>query len=161
MLALDVAFEEYFQVTDKDQLGKWLDQNDTNDVYGSFLDEVVNLEYGTLTKKQLNMMLNTIPVGIVFVDTENYIKYLNMPEDHKEMRNTSIVGRNLKYSFSPKLYSRFEKIIDDFKSGNCELYEYKELASVNGKTFKYSYMPVNDKNGKYNGFVEFTEIVED
>lgn len=73
MLALDVAFEEYFQVTDKDQLGKWLDQNDTNDVYGSFLDEVVNLEYGTLTKKQLNMMLNTIPVGIVFVDTENFI----------------------------------------------------------------------------------------
>ena len=41
----------------------------------------INFELGSLTKEELEALLNALPLDITFVDAEDFIRYFNQPKE--------------------------------------------------------------------------------
>jgi DUF438 domain-containing protein len=62
----------------------------------------LNFETGNLTKKQLEALLNTLPVDITFVDADDTVQYFNKPDKRFFVRTKAVIGRKVANCHPPK-----------------------------------------------------------
>lgn len=106
-----------------------------------------------LTKDQLEALLDTIPIGISFIDENDLIKYLNKyaVRDGKYNQSLSLIGKRV-HGCHTKKYAidKLNQMLADFKSGKLDTVE-SWIADEGGEKFYQRWFAVRDKEGKYLG----------
>jgi PAS domain S-box-containing protein len=114
-----------------------------------------NFETGNLTKKQLETLLNTLPVDITFVDADDTVQYFNKPDKRFFVRTKAVIGRKVANCHPPKSLHIVSKIVESFKSGKKNVAEF--WITMNGRFLLIRFFPVRDSNGKYLGAIEVVQ----
>ncbi|MBC7091558.1 MAG: DUF438 domain-containing protein [Nitrososphaeria archaeon] len=119
--------------------------------------EGVEFETGSLTKEEIEAILNALPVDITFVDANDSVKYFNKAEKRIFVRTKSVLGRKVQMCHPQKSIHIVNKILDSFRKGEKDVAEF--WITMNGRFIHIRYFPVRDKNGKYLGTMEVTQDV--
>lgn len=112
---------------------------------------------GHLSIEQLTALLNTIPLEISFVDTDNINCFFN--EGPKVFKRPSMaIDRDVFSCHPPKIEPMVRQIIDDFRNNRRD--DVSVWMDKSGRTMLVKYMAVRDKTGKYIGTVELVQDME-
>lgn len=87
----------------------------------SALDKIesglIQFETGILSVKQLELMLNHLPVDITFIDKDDVVRYFSHGKERIFARTKAVIGRTVQNCHPPKSVHIVEKLLNDFKSG--------------------------------------------
>lgn len=116
----------------------------------------VALPTGSMTRTQLDAMLNTIPLEITFVDDSDINRYWNDDGEKKLFkRPSSALGREVWSCHPPKVQQMVRHVIATLKSGeqdSVDIWMEKE-----GEPVLVRYMAVRDREGSYVGTMEVVQ----
>ena len=116
---------------------------------------VLQFETGTLTKPQLDSLLNALPVDITFVDAKDTVRYFNKPEDRIFVRTKAVLGRKVQNCHPQKSLHIVSKIVEAFKNGEKNVAEF--WITLNNRFVHIRFFAVRDPEGKYLGAVEVVQ----
>ena len=119
----------------------------------------LQFETGTLTKEEVEAILNTLPVDITFVDEDDAVKYFNKAEKRIFVRTKAILGRKVQLCHPQKSIHVVNKILEAFKKGEKDVAEF--WIQAGGRLVHIRYFAVRDKDGKYLGTMEVTQDITD
>ena len=112
---------------------------------------------GHMTLEQLTALLNTIPMEITFVDTDNINRFFN--EGPKVFKRPGMaIDREVFSCHPPKIEPMVRRIIDDFRNGRRD--SVPVWMEKGGRSMLVRYMAVRDRAGKYLGTVELVQDME-
>lgn len=112
---------------------------------------------GHMTVEQLEAMLNTIPLEITFVDTDNINRYFN--EGSKVFKRPGMaLDREVFSCHPPKIEQQVRRIIGEFREGTLD--KVPIWMDKNGRTMLVTYMAVRDREGMYLGTMELVQDME-
>jgi len=120
---------------------------------------LLQFETGSLTKEELEALLDTLPVDITFVDNNDSVKYFNKAEKRVFVRTKSVIGRQVQLCHPQKSIHIVNKIVESFKNGKKDVAEF--WIQMNNRLMHIRYFAVRDKNGKYLGTMEVTQDLTD
>ena len=115
----------------------------------------LQFETGSLTKEQLEALLNTLPVDITFVDANDTVRYFNKPEKRIFVRTKAVLGRKVHNCHPRKSLHIVSKIVDFFKSGKRNVAEF--WISLNNRFVHIRFFAMRDPEGKYLGTMEVVQ----
>jgi len=120
---------------------------------------VLQFETGSLSKEEIEAVLNSLPVDISFVDADDAVKYFNKAEKRIFVRTKAVIGRKVQLCHPQKSVHIVNKILETFKNGKKDVAEF--WITMNNRLIQIRYFAVRDKNGKYLGTMEVTQDLTD
>jgi PAS domain S-box-containing protein len=120
---------------------------------------VLQFETGSLSKEEIEGILDALPVDISFVDKNDRVKYFNKAEKRIFVRTKAVLGRSVQLCHPQKSIHIVNKIIEAFKNGEKDTAEF--WITINERLIHIRYFAVRDKNGKYLGTMEVTQDLTD
>ncbi len=132
----------------------------TGETMGSVPEGNIAFGTGFLTVKELEMMLNRLPLELTFIDADGIVKYYNDGPDEKIfMRTKSALGRQVDNCHPPKSVALMRQLVADLKSGkkSQEIMWYEE----GGKFIVVNYCALRDEDGTYLGVLEYVQEAQD
>jgi len=120
---------------------------------------VLHFETGTLTKEEVEAILNTLPVDITFVDKDDAVKFFNKAEKRIFVRTKAILGRKVQLCHPEKSIHVVNRILEAFKRGEKDVAEF--WIGKGDRLIHIRYFAVRDKDGKYLGTMEVTQDITD
>ncbi|MBT2740862.1 DUF438 domain-containing protein [Bacillus sp. ISL-77] len=99
----------------------------------------IKMETGILSLKQLELLLNHLPVDITFIDQDDVVRYFSHGKERIFARTKAIIGRTVQNCHPPRSVHVVEELLADFK---------------------IRYFALRDENGKYIGTLEFTQNID-
>jgi len=118
-------------------------------------EDVLSFETGSLTKDEIEGILDSLPVDISFIDREDSVKYFNKAEKRIFVRTKAVIGRKVQLCHPEKSVHIVNRIIEAFKTGKKDVAEF--WITLGGRLVHIRYFAVRDKNGKYLGTMEVTQ----
>lgn len=118
---------------------------------------VVPFETGSLTFKELDVLLNNLPIDITFVDKDDVVRYFSQAKDRIFTRTKAAIGRKVQNCHPPSSMHIVEKILEDFKSGRKDKEEF--WLQMGDKYVYIRYLALRDENGEYLGTLEVTQDI--
>jgi len=119
----------------------------------------LQFENGSLSKDEVEALLDTLPVDISFVDADDSVKYFNKAEKRIFVRTKSVIGRKVQLCHPQKSVNVVNKIIESFKKGKKDCAEF--WITANDRLVHIRYFAVRDKDGKYLGTMEVAQDLTD
>jgi len=119
----------------------------------------LQFETGTLTREEIEALLNALPVEITFVDKDNTVKYFNKPEERIFARTKAIIGMKVQKCHPQKIIPVVNKILEAFKDGKKNVAEF--WLQKGDRLIHIRYFAVRDKNGEYVGTMEVAQDITD
>ena len=119
----------------------------------------LQFETGTLTREEIEALLNALPVEITFVDKEDTVKYFNKPEERIFARTKAIIGMKVQKWHPQKIIPVVNKILEAFKDGKKNVAEF--WLQKGDRLIHIRYFAVRDKNGEYVGTMEVAQDITD
>ncbi|NLJ97317.1 MAG: DUF438 domain-containing protein [Clostridiales bacterium] len=117
----------------------------------------INFETGILSFKEIEAMLNAMPVDITFVDKDGIVKYFSQGKERIFPRTKAVIGRSVTNCHPPASVHVVENIVQDLMSGKKD---HEDFWIQKGDVFVLiRYFAVRDKEGNYVGTLEFTQNV--
>lgn len=107
----------------------------------------------------LEMLLDTLPVEVSFIDEKDEVRYFNKNGDRIFPRPKSIIGRNVQQCHPQKSLHKVTQILDAFKRGERDVAEF--WINLKGRQIYIRYFPVRDERGVYRGTLEVTQDITD
>lgn len=139
-------------------LDKVIEEFEANLSQGPRIDgEKIVFETGSMTVNELESILNTLPVDITFVDTNNRVKYFSKSKDRIFLRTKSVIGREVQNCHPPQSVDKVMQIIEWFKKGEKDSVDF--WINFKGKFIYIRYFALRDKYGKYLGTLEVTQDI--
>jgi len=120
---------------------------------------LLKFETGSLSKEELEGVLNTLPVDITFVDKEDAVKYFSKGEDRIFVRTKAVIGRKVQQCHPQKSVHIVNKIVEAFKTGKKNVAEF--WIQLGDRLVHIRYFAVRDKDGRYLGTMEVTQDITD
>jgi PAS domain S-box-containing protein len=120
---------------------------------------ILQFETGTLTKEEVEAILNTLPVDITFVDKDDAVKFFNKAEKRIFVRTKAVLGRKVQLCHPQKSIHVVNRILEAFKKGEKDVAEF--WIQMGGRLIHIRYFAVRDKDGKYLGTMEVTQDITD
>lgn len=118
----------------------------------------IRFETGVLTQKELNGILNHLPLDITFIDKDDVVKYFSAGAERIFARTKSVIGRTVQNCHPPASVNVVEKILEDFKSGKKD---HEDFWIKMGPVYAYiRYFAVRDEKGEYLGTMEVTQNIK-
>lgn len=117
----------------------------------------IRMETGILSLKQLELMLNHLPVDITFIDKDDVVRYFSHGKERIFARTKAVIGRTVQNCHPPKSVHTVEKILDDFKSGKSDCEDF--WIKFRDKYVYIRYFAVRDEYGEYMGTLEFSQNI--
>ncbi|GMT46120.1 MAG: hypothetical protein IEMM0006_1952 [bacterium] len=114
----------------------------------------INLDVGTLTPDQINLIFKHMPFDVTYVNEFDEVRYYNKGDERIFPRSPGIIGRQVKYCHPPKSVHIVEKIIAAFKKGDKNEADF--WVNFGGKLIYIQYFAVRDDAGNYKGVLEIT-----
>ncbi|MDH5451645.1 MAG: PAS domain-containing protein [Candidatus Bathyarchaeota archaeon] len=119
----------------------------------------LQFETGSLSKEEVETILDTLPVDISFIDNEDAVKYFNKLGERIFVRPKAVIGRKVQLCHPKKSVHIVNRILESFKTGKKDVAEF--WIQMNNRLIHIRYFAVRDKNGKYLGTVEVTQDITD
>lgn len=120
---------------------------------------LLQFETGSLSKEELEGVLNTLPVDITFVDKEDAVKYFSKGEERIFVRTKAVIGRKVQQCHPQKSVHIVNKIVEAFKTGKKNVAEF--WIQLGDRLVHIRYFAVRDKDGRYMGTMEVTQDITD
>jgi len=120
---------------------------------------LLQFETGSLSKEELEGVLNTLPVDITFVDKEDAVKYFSKGEERIFVRTKAVIGRKVQQCHPQKSVHIVNKIVEAFKTGKKNVAEF--WIQLGDRLVNIRYFAVRDKDGRYLGTMEVTQDITD
>jgi len=115
------------------------------------------LETGSFLKKELEAVLNTLPVDITFVDKDDTVRYFSQGKDRIFVRTKAIIGRKVQQCHPQKSVHIVNQILESFKKGNRDVAEF--WINMKDKLVLIRYFAIRDRNNNYVGCLEVTQDI--
>ncbi len=115
----------------------------------------INLPTGSFTLKELEAVLNTLPVDVTFVDRDDTVRYFTRGKERIFDRNRAILGRKVQLCHPPASVGTVEKILDDFRSGRQESAAF--WINLRGRFIHIEYFAMRGVDGEYLGTLEVSQ----
>lgn len=125
----------------------------------SSVPETMQFETGSLTKEEVECILDTLPIDISFIDKDDRVKYFNKAEKRIFVRTKAVIGRSVQLCHPQKSVHIVNKIIEAFTNGTKDTAEF--WITMNNRLVHIRYFAVRNKNGKYLGTIEVTQDLTD
>lgn len=140
---------------------KWVPKAEGEDlqVQAEDVSGEIRLDHGVMTQKEIERMLNTLPIDITFVDANDQVKFFSRGKERIFNRAPAIIGRKVQYCHPQSSVHVVEKIVSDFKEGIRDNADF--WINMGGKLIYIRYFAVRDQDGSYMGTVEVTQNVSD
>ncbi|MEM3041218.1 MAG: PAS domain-containing protein, partial [Nitrososphaerota archaeon] len=119
----------------------------------------LQFETGTLSKEEVEAILNTLPVELTFVDKEDTVRYFSKAEKRIFVRTKAIIGRKVQLCHPQKSVHVVNRILDAFKAGKQDVAEF--WIQQDNRLIHIRYFAVRDKDGRYLGTMEVTQDITD
>ncbi|MFZ7946814.1 MULTISPECIES: DUF438 domain-containing protein [Bacillaceae] len=117
----------------------------------------IKMETGILSLKQLELLLNHLPVDITFIDQDDVVRYFSHGKERIFARTKAIIGRTVQNCHPPRSVHVVEELLADFKSGKKNTEDF--WIPFKDKYVYIRYFAVRDETGKYIGTLEFTQNI--
>jgi hypothetical protein len=119
----------------------------------------LQFETGSLSKDEIEAILNALPIDISFVDANDTVKYFNKADRRIFVRTKAVIGRKVQLCHPQRSVHIVDKILEAFKTGKKDSAEF--WITMNNRLIHIRYFAVKDKNGKYLGTMEVTQDLTD
>ena len=136
-----------------------VDKEKPKSFYPSTLEGDVDFETGSLTREEIEAILNALPVDISFVDTEDTVRYFNKAEGRVFPRTKAVIGRKVQQCHPPKSVHIVNQVLDDLKKGRRKSAGF--WIDINQRKVYIQYFPVRNQEGEYIGCIEVTQDITD
>ncbi len=120
---------------------------------------ILQFDTGSLSKEEIEAILNVLPVDISFVDADDTVKYFNKAEKRIFVRTKAVIGRKVQLCHPQKSIHIVNKILEAFKKGEKDVAEF--WITMNNRLIHIRYFAVRNSNGKYLGTMEVTQDLTD
>ena len=117
----------------------------------------VELPSGTLSVDQLIAMLDTLPVDITFVDSDDKVAYFSESSERIFPRARSIVGRSVQNCHPPKSVHVVQHILNSFRDGTQDSEEF--YLHLGERYVHIRYFAMRDEAGAYTGCLEVSQDI--
>ncbi len=117
----------------------------------------IDLDTGSLSPFQINLMLKNLPFDMTFVDENGKVAYYSEGKERIFPRSPGIIGREVANCHPPKSVHIVEKIVEALKSGEKENAEF--WIQMNGLFIHIRYFPIFDDEGLFRGIVEVSQEI--
>jgi len=121
--------------------------------------DILQFETGSLSKEEIEAILNTLPVDITFVDKDDTVKYFNKAEKRIFARTKAVLGRKVQLCHPQKSIHVVNRILEAFKKGERNMAAF--WIQIENRLIHIRYFAVRDKVGKYLGTIEVTQDITD
>jgi DUF438 domain-containing protein len=119
--------------------------------------QLLHLDTGALTAREVNAILTHLPVDITYVDADDSVRFFSQTRERIFPRSPAIIGRKVQKCHPPASVHRVQQILDDFHAGRRDEAEF--WIQMNGKFIHIRYFAVRDERGSYQGTLEVTQEV--
>jgi len=119
----------------------------------------VVFETGEFLTEELEVVLNTLPIDITFVDKENRVRYFSQSRERIFPRTKAVIGRKVQQCHPQKSLHVVEKILNDFRENKRNRAEF--WISLEGRLIYIRYFAVHNKDKEYLGCLEVTQDITD
>ncbi len=119
----------------------------------------VSFETGEFLAKELEIVLNTLPIDMTFVDKDDVVRYFSQSKDRIFPRTKAIIGRTVQQCHPQKSLHVVEEVLNDFREEKRE--EAGFWINMEGRLIHIRYFAIRDKDNKYLGCLEVTQDVTD
>lgn len=121
-------------------------------------DGFIKMETGLLSLKQLELMLNHLPVDITFIDQDDVVRYFSHGKERIFHRTKAVIGRTVQNCHPPKSVHVVEDLLREFKAGIKDVEDF--YIKFRDKYVYIRYFAVRDEDGEYIGTLEFTQNID-
>ena len=120
----------------------------------------IPLSTGSLSLKELNLILDLLPMELSFVDAQNIVKYYNEGNGEEKIfkRTPSAIGRDVILCHPPRVHETVQTIFEQLKSKQKEKEEM--WFKKEDKMIHVTYHAVWDEEGKYMGCLEYVQDIK-
>lgn len=118
----------------------------------------IKMETGILSLKQLELLLNHLPVDITFIDQDDVVRYFSHGKERIFARTKAVIGRTVQNCHPPRSVHVVEELLADFKSGRKDTEDF--WIKFRDKYVYIRYFAVRDENENYIGTLEFTQNID-
>lgn len=120
----------------------------------------IPLSTGSLSLKELNLILNLLPMELSFVDAQNIVKYYNEGNGEEKIfkRTPSAIGRDVILCHPPRVHETVQTIFEQLKLKQKEKEEM--WFKTEDKMVHVTYHAVWDEEGKYMGCLEYVQDIK-
>ncbi len=122
-------------------------------------DGYIHFETGIVSLKQLETLLNHLPVDLTFIDENDVVRYFSHGKERIFARTKAVIGRTVQNCHPPQSVHVVEKLLRDFKSGAKDVEDF--WIQMRDKFIYIRYFAVRGEKGTYMGTLEFTQNVTD
>jgi PAS domain S-box-containing protein len=119
----------------------------------------LQFENGSLSKEEIEAILDSLPIDISFVDRNDRVKYFNKADKRIFVRTKSVIDRSVQLCHPQKSIHVVNRIVQSFTSGEKDAAEF--WINMKDRLIHIRYFAVRDKNGKYMGTMEVTQDLTD
>ena len=105
----------------------------------------------------IEKIIDTLPVEISFVDTEDKVRYYSKGDKRIFKRSPAVIGKKVQNCHPPKSFDKVNTILNDFKNNKRDVAEFWIPL---GDLFVYiRYFAVRDDDGNYLGTLEVSQDI--
>jgi hypothetical protein len=115
----------------------------------------IRLPTGAFGVKELEVILNALPVDATFVDAEDRVRYFTRGRERVFARSRAILGRKVQYCHPPSSVDTVDRILDGFRSGKQDRAAF--WIEMRGRFVHIEYVALRDAAGGYLGCLEVTQ----
>ena len=115
----------------------------------------IQLPTGSFAVEELLAILNTLPVDITFVGSDDKVKYFSQSSERIFQRNRAILNRDVRHCHPPASAHIVDKILEDFKSGRQDRAPF--WINLGGNMIHIEYFALRDEEGTYLGTLEVSQ----
>jgi len=120
-------------------------------------DGFIRLETGILSVKQLELMMNHLPVDITFIDQDDVVRYFSHGKERIFARTKAVIGRTVQNCHPPQSVHVVNQLLEEFKAGTKDVEDF--WIPFQDKFVLIRYFAVRDEEGTYQGTLEFTQNI--
>lgn len=117
--------------------------------------ERIRLPTGTLGVKELEAILNALPLDATFVDAEDRVRYFTHGSERVFARSRAVLGRKVQHCHPPSSVGTVERILAGFRSGRHDRAAF--WIEKRGRFVHIEYVALRDAAGAYLGCLEVTQ----
>lgn len=119
----------------------------------------LKLGTGSLTMKEVDLILNALPLELSYVDKNNIVQYYNnVPGEKLFVRMPSSIGRNVSLSHPPKSKAMVEKLFSDLQEGIKDKQD-AWFEKKDGTIVHITFVAVRDETGEFLGVLEYVQDI--
>lgn len=114
---------------------------------------------GIIGEKEIELILDTLPVDITFVNRDDEVKYFNKLDTRIFKRTTSVIGLKVQNCHPKKSLDKVQQILDEFRAKKRKAAEF--WINLDNRLIYIRYFPIYDNEDEYVGCLEVSQDITD